>query len=102
MQLSDSVSDLDATATAALVRTGQVSPRELVDGAIARIERHNAELGAEAWAWIRGASRRAAAFWTTHDLWLTPTVTEPPPPLGTFHSPPDDPLADRRARTGRS
>src|SRR3954468_6308162 len=46
MQLCDSVSDLDATATAALVRTGQVSARELVDGAIARIERHNAELGA--------------------------------------------------------
>ncbi|HEY6176905.1 MAG TPA: amidase family protein, partial [Kofleriaceae bacterium] len=40
------VFDLDATATAELVRSGQVSPRELVDGAIARIERHNAELGA--------------------------------------------------------
>ena len=95
------VFDLDATATAELVRSGQVSPRELVDGAIARIERHNAELGAvitgpayaEAWAWIRRAARRVAAFWTTHDLWLTPTVTEPPPPLGTFQSPPDDPLA---------
>jgi amidase len=48
---------------------------------------------AEAWAWIHAASRRVAAFWTTHDLWLTPTVTEPPPPLGTFRSPPDDPLA---------
>ena len=48
---------------------------------------------AEAWTWVRRASRRVAAFWTTHDLWLTPTVTEPPPPLGTFRSPPDDPLA---------
>lgn len=47
----------------------------------------------EAWTWIRGAARRVAEFWTTHDLWLTPTVTEPPPPLGTFRSPPDDPLA---------
>ncbi len=47
----------------------------------------------EAWAWIQHASRRIAQFWTTYDLWLTPTVTEPPPPLGTFQSPPDDPLA---------
>jgi amidase len=46
----------------------------------------------EAWSWIHRASRRVAAFWTTYDLWLTPTVTEPPPPLGTFQSPPDDPL----------
>jgi len=30
---------LDATATAALVKSGQVTPRELVDAAIARIER---------------------------------------------------------------
>jgi len=48
---------------------------------------------AEAWGWIHRASRRIAQFWTTYDLWLTPTVTEPPPPLGTFQSPPDDPLA---------
>ncbi|HET9624843.1 MAG TPA: amidase [Kofleriaceae bacterium] len=47
---------------------------------------------AEAWAWIHRASRRLSAFWDTYDLWLTPTVTEPPPPLGTFQSPADDPL----------
>jgi amidase len=47
----------------------------------------------EAWDWIHRASRRIAQFWTTYDLWLTPTVTEPPPPLGTFQSPADDPLA---------
>jgi amidase len=46
----------------------------------------------EAWDWIHRASRRVAAFWATYDLWLTPTVTEPPPPIGTFQSPPDDPL----------
>ncbi|MEO8706009.1 MAG: amidase, partial [Kofleriaceae bacterium] len=40
------VSDLDATACAALVKSGEASPRELVDAAIARVERHNAELGA--------------------------------------------------------
>ncbi len=59
MQVSDPVSDLDATATAELVRTGQVSPRELVDGAIARIERHNAELGAVIVP-LYDAARRAA------------------------------------------
>jgi amidase len=47
---------------------------------------------AEAWSWLQRASRRIAEFWTTYDLWLTPTVTEPPPPLGTFQSPSDDPL----------
>jgi len=47
----------------------------------------------DAWGWIHRASRRIAEFWTTYDLWLTPTVTEPPPPIGTFQSPPDDPLA---------
>jgi amidase len=73
------------------------------------IERHEvelltytlAELGrmitapayAAAWTWIHGAARRIAEFWTTYDLWLTPTVTTPPPPLGTFRSPDDDPLA---------
>jgi amidase len=48
---------------------------------------------AEAWSWIRRAARRMAEYWTHYDLWLTPTVTEPPPPLGAFRSPEDDPLA---------
>ncbi len=48
---------------------------------------------AEAWRWMHRASRRIAEYWTKYDLWLTPTVTEPPPKLGTFKSPDDDPLA---------
>ncbi len=48
---------------------------------------------ADAWRWIHRQSRKIAEFWTTYDLWLTPTVTEPPPLLGTFRSPDDDPLA---------
>jgi amidase len=48
---------------------------------------------ASAWRWIQGATRRMARFWESYDLWLTPTVTSPPPPIGTFTSPPDDPLA---------
>ncbi len=37
---------MDATAQAELVASGEVSSRELVDAAIARIERHNGELNA--------------------------------------------------------
>lgn len=48
---------------------------------------------ANAWDWIKTATRRLAAYFQTYDLWLTPTVTEPPPVLGTFKSPPDDMLA---------
>ena len=48
---------------------------------------------AEAWRWIQRASRRVAAAFEEIDLWLTPTVTSPPVPLGTFASTPDDPLA---------
>jgi len=67
---------------------------ELLTYALSELGRMmNASAYVEAWDWIHRASRRIAAFWTTYDLWLTPTVTEPPPPLGTFQSPPDDPLA---------
>jgi amidase len=44
--MSDEVAWLDATGQAELVRSGQVSPAELVDGAIARIEQLNPELNA--------------------------------------------------------
>src|SRR5262249_12270193 len=39
---------------------------------------------AEAWRWIHRITYRVADFWDTYDLWLTPTVSEPPVPLGTF------------------
>jgi amidase len=44
--MSDELALLDATAQAALVRDGELSPRELVDAAIARIERLNPTLNA--------------------------------------------------------
>jgi len=47
----------------------------------------------DAWRWLHRQARTIDAFWNTYDLWLTPTITEPPVPLGTFLSPPDDPLA---------
>lgn len=44
--MSDDTAWLDATAQAALVRTGEASPADLVDAAIARIEKLNPELNA--------------------------------------------------------
>lgn len=44
--MTDDLSVLDATAQAELVRTGQLSPVELVDAAINRIEKLNPELNA--------------------------------------------------------
>jgi amidase len=39
-----------------------------------------------AWTWMQLNARQVAGFWKQHDLLLTPTVAEPPPPLGTFDS----------------
>jgi len=51
---------LDATAQADLVRTGQASPKELVEAAIARIEALNPQLDAVTWTRY-DAARTAAA-----------------------------------------
>jgi amidase len=46
MAASDDIAFLDATAQAELVRRGEASPVELVEGAIARVEKLNPELNA--------------------------------------------------------
>ena len=48
---------------------------------------------ATAWRWIQQNTRESAKFWDAYDLLLTPTLAEPPVPLGTFKSTTDDPLA---------
>jgi amidase len=45
---------------------------------------------------VQEQSRNAARFHETHDLWLTPTLAEPPVPLGTFASPAEDPMSSAR------
>lgn len=53
----------------------------------------------EAIEWLHADTRRIAAWWHDDggfDLLLTPTIAEPPPRLGEFTSPPDDPLAAAR------
>jgi len=42
--------------------------------------------------WLQGVSRQIAHFFQDVDVWLTPTLAEPPVTLGTFESTPDDPL----------
>src|SRR6266508_2118148 len=46
LTMADDLAFLDATAQAELVRSGGASPKELVEAAIERIERVNAELNA--------------------------------------------------------
>jgi amidase len=41
---------------------------------------------------LQRISRDIAQYFTEYDVWLTPTIGEPPVPLGTFDSPPDNPL----------
>ncbi len=41
---------------------------------------------------IQRLSRNVARLFTKWDVWLTPTLAEPPVPLGTFDPKPDDPL----------
>jgi amidase len=41
---------------------------------------------------IQRLARDVARLFTKWDVWLTPTLAEPPVPLGTFDPRPDDPL----------
>jgi amidase len=78
-------------------RTGKVIGRddvEVMTWGVAEMGR-----GISAPQYVRGVeyvhaqTRRIARWWSEgFDLLLTPTVGEPPPPLGTFVSPPEDPL----------
>ena len=45
---------------------------------------------------LQRIAREIGRFFLKYDVWLTPTLSEPPVPLGTFDSPPDDPLRGLR------
>ena len=59
--MSPDLSRLDATAQADLVRRGELSPGELVEAAIARIEKLNPELNAVILPQFERARAQAAA-----------------------------------------
>jgi amidase len=42
--------------------------------------------------WLQRMSRQIAHFFSDVDVWLSPTVAEPPLPLGTFDSAADNPM----------
>jgi amidase len=44
------------------------------------------------WRWLQSTARKIAAAWQTMDVWLTTTITQPPPPLGFYDSSPQNPL----------
>ncbi len=73
--------------------TGQKLDREKVEPctwALAQMGRGNSSvdyLGAV--AALQRIARRTAPFFEQHDVWLTPTLAEPPLALGTLASPPD-------------
>lgn len=41
---------------------------------------------------LQRAARQLARFFAAHDVWLTPTLGEPPVPLGSFDPAPDNPM----------
>jgi amidase len=45
------------------------------------------------WQFLRARAREVGAWFASHDLWLTPTITQPPLPLGSFVSTPQDPMS---------
>jgi amidase len=45
-----------------------------------------------AWQWLQQNARQISRFWKDHDLFMTPTLAEPPVLLGSFDPPAGDPM----------
>ncbi|MEB2310918.1 MAG: amidase family protein [Sorangiineae bacterium] len=55
--------------------------------------KHSAAAYLMSTTFLQRIAREVARFMADYDVWLTPTLAEPPPPLGSFDAPPDSPLA---------
>jgi amidase len=53
---------------------------------------HSASSYLQAVTDLQKITREVGRFMERYDVWLTPTIAEPPVPLGTFDSPPENPL----------
>jgi amidase len=98
--------DLDALGQAELVRRGEVEPVEEAAGMPVTKEMFEPvtwglyEMGQRLTSadyllklrLVQRTARDVAKFFETHDIWLTPTLAEPPAPLGEFAASYDDPL----------
>ena len=74
----------------------QPSPEQFEPGTWALYQMGQKQTGAgymTALNWIQAASRDIARFMLDYDVWLTPTLGEPPLPLGSFDSPAEHPMA---------
>lgn len=81
-------------AARAVGRTPAPDEIEPLTAALAEAGRqHSAPAYLRAWEELQRQNRRFMTFFADHDLWLTPTLTQPPPPLGAFDAPADFPLA---------
>lgn len=81
---------------AALAAKREISPDQFEPGTWALYQMGKQQTGAAylmALQWLQGASREVARFMLNYDVWLTPTLGEPPVPLGSFDATPDNPLA---------
>ncbi|MFY9554660.1 MAG: amidase [Blastocatellia bacterium] len=81
---------------AAHVMKRQPSPDQFEPGTWALYEMGRAQSAAAYLAalhWCQLMSRDVARFMLDYDVWLTPTLGEPPLPLGSFDSPPEHPMA---------
>jgi len=80
----------------ALAAKREISPDQFEPGTWALYQMGKQQTGAAylmALQWLQGASREVARFMLNYDVWLTPTLGEPPVPLGSFDATPDNPLA---------
>ena len=81
---------------AALAAKREVSPDQFEPGTWALYQMGKQQTGAAylmALQWLQGASREVGRFMLDYDLWLTPTLGEPPVPLGSFDATPENPMA---------